>query len=67
MVKKEGENWIREVSMMNQLEELVGKDKIRGKPIRLNRRRLVPKKGKEYAEFVPFGDFWRFTLWTSGL
>jgi len=41
---------------MNQLEELVGKDKIRGKPIRLNRRRLVPKKGKEYAEFVPFGD-----------
>lgn len=40
----------------NLLEEYVGKDKIRGKEIRLNRQRLQPIKGEDYAAFVAFGD-----------
>ena len=32
------------------------KDKIIGRPIRLNRQTLEPKKGKEYAEVVFLGD-----------
>ena len=41
---------------MNKLEGLVGKDKLRGRPIRLNRQRLNLKNGKEYAELIFFGD-----------
>ena len=41
--------------MTNPLEEFVGKDKIRGKQIRLNRQRLEVN-GKGYAEVVFFGD-----------
>ncbi len=41
--------------MKKKLENLVGEDKIRGKPIRLNRQRLkVNKKG--YAELLFLGD-----------
>lgn len=31
-------------------------DKLKGRPIRLNRQVLTPKKGKDYAEVVFLGD-----------
>ena len=41
--------------MTNPLESLIGKDKIKGRPIRLNRKRL-DSNSKGYAEVVFFGD-----------
>lgn len=38
------------------LEEYVGKDKVGGKKIRLNRKRLKYNHGKEYASLILFGD-----------
>lgn len=38
------------------LEKFEGKDKIVGRPIRLNRQRLEPIKNEEYAAFIAFGD-----------
>jgi len=40
---------------MQDIKELMGKDSIKGKPIRLNRVRLELKK-KDYAEILLFGD-----------
>lgn len=34
----------------------LGKDKIVGRPIRLNTVRLEPKRGKDYAEILFWGD-----------
>lgn len=41
----------------NQLRAYEGMDKIIGRPIRLNKRRLEIKKGKEYAELLFCGDW----------
>ena len=38
------------------LEKFKNKDKIKGRPIRLNQQILVPKKGADYAEVVFIGD-----------
>jgi len=38
------------------LKQLIGRDALRGKPIRLNRTRLNPIKNKDYAEVIFFGD-----------
>lgn len=40
----------------NVLENYLGMDRLKGKPIRLNRQRLELKPNKDYAEFVAFGD-----------
>lgn len=40
----------------NKLLKYVGKDEIRGKPIRLNRQRLKSIKGEDYSAFIAFGD-----------
>jgi len=39
-----------------KMENLLGQDKIRGRPIKLNKKRLQLKKGKDYSEVVFFGD-----------
>lgn len=39
------------------LQQLVGKDKILGRPIRINRQELALKKGKDYAEVLFCGDW----------
>ena len=41
--------------MTNPLQDLIGQDRIKGKPIRLNRARLQPTE-KGYAEILFFGD-----------
>ena len=41
---------------MRKLEKYEGKDRIVGRPIRLNRKRLQVKEGKNYSEVVFFGD-----------
>ena len=41
---------------MNKLEKYEGKDRIVGRPIRLNRFELPVKNGKDYAELLAFGD-----------
>ena len=38
------------------LDSYIGQDKIRGRPIRLNKQRLELKRSKEYAEMILFGD-----------
>jgi len=38
------------------IERNKGKDKIIGRPVRLNRVTLKPKKGRNYAEIIFFGD-----------
>jgi len=38
------------------IEKNTGKDRIRGRPIRLNRKKLDVKEGKNYAEILFFGD-----------
>ena len=40
----------------NGLENFVGKDKIIGRPIRLNKQKLTCHPGKDYASVVFFGD-----------
>lgn len=40
----------------NPLKDYVGKDKLRGRPIRLNRKTLKLQKGKDYSEVIFFGD-----------
>jgi len=39
-----------------EMDKYKGKDKIAGKPIRLNRKKLMIKQSKDYAEVVFFGD-----------
>ena len=46
---------LKKEAEMNGLAEYVGKDKIGGKTIRLNRARLEPN-GKNYAEIIFWGD-----------
>jgi len=38
------------------IEKNTGKDKLRGRAIRLNRQKLITKKGKNYAELLFWGD-----------
>lgn len=40
---------------MKDLKEFVGKDKLKGRAIRLNAQRLEPNHG-DYAEFLALGD-----------
>ena len=47
---------LKEVIKVNKLEKYEGKDRIVGRPIRLNRKRLIVRDGKEYSEVVLFGD-----------
>ena len=52
MRKKEGGE-----EAMKKLEEYEGKDRIVGRPVRLNKQELKVKEGKDYAELVFFGDW----------
>ncbi len=38
------------------IETNKGKDKLRGRPIQLNKVKLIPIKGKDYAEVLFFSD-----------
>jgi len=46
-----------EVPDEKALQGLVGKDKVLGRPVRINERRLDVKKGKDYAEVIFCGDW----------
>ncbi|MCD6590554.1 MAG: metallophosphoesterase [Candidatus Aenigmarchaeota archaeon] len=56
MKKNSQKRTLKKEEEEDEMEKFLGKDKIIGRPIKLNQVELLPRKGKDYTEVVYLGD-----------